>query len=46
VVDPAPFVFSPELRAAVEAMMSAIDARNQEPRRQFIRITDLGPTAG
>jgi pimeloyl-ACP methyl ester carboxylesterase len=36
-VDPAPFVFSPELRAAIEAMVAAIEAGNQEPRRQFIR---------
>ena len=36
-VDPAPFVFSPELRSAIEAMMAAIEAGNQEPRRQFIK---------
>src|SRR6266571_2241733 len=35
-VDPAPFVFPPELRAGVEAMVAAIEAGNQEPRRQFI----------
>ena len=35
-VDPAPFVFPPELKAAVEGLVSAIEAGNQEPRRQFI----------
>src|SRR5712691_8123200 len=35
-VDPAPFVFPPELRAGIEAMVAAIEAGNQEPRRQFI----------
>jgi pimeloyl-ACP methyl ester carboxylesterase len=35
-VDPAPFVFAPEQRAGVEAMVAAIEAGNQEPRRQFI----------
>ena len=35
-VDPAPFVFPPELRTAIEAMIAAIEAGNQEPRRQFV----------
>jgi pimeloyl-ACP methyl ester carboxylesterase len=35
-VDPAPFVRPPELRAATAAMVAAIEAGNQEPRRQFI----------
>jgi pimeloyl-ACP methyl ester carboxylesterase len=35
-VAPAPFVFPPELRASLEAMVAAIEAGNQEPRRQFI----------
>jgi pimeloyl-ACP methyl ester carboxylesterase len=35
-VAPAPFVFPPELRASLEAMVEAIEAGNQEPRRQFI----------
>ncbi len=35
-VDPAPFAFPPELRAGVEGMVAAIEAGNQEPRRQFI----------
>jgi pimeloyl-ACP methyl ester carboxylesterase len=36
-VDPAPFVFSPELRAAIDAMVAAIEAGDQEPRFQFIK---------
>lgn len=35
-VDPAPLVFPPDLRAGVEAIVAAIEAGNQEPRRQFI----------
>ena len=35
-VDPAPFVVSPELRAGIEAMVAAIEAGNQELRQQFI----------
>jgi pimeloyl-ACP methyl ester carboxylesterase len=35
-VDPAPFAFPPELRAGIEGMVAAIEAGNQEPRRQFI----------
>jgi pimeloyl-ACP methyl ester carboxylesterase len=35
-VDPAPFVFAPEQRAGVEAMVAAIEARDQEPRRKFM----------
>src|SRR6202795_117075 len=35
-VDPAPLVFPPELKAGVEAIVAAIEAGNQEPRRQFI----------
>jgi pimeloyl-ACP methyl ester carboxylesterase len=44
-VDPAPFVFAPELRAAIEAMVAAIEAGNQEPRRQFIRNHLFLPTS-
>ena len=36
-VDPAPFVFPPALRAAIEAMLAAIEAGDQEPRSQFIK---------
>ena len=35
-VDPAPFVRPPELRARNEAMLAAMEAGDQEPRRQFI----------
>jgi pimeloyl-ACP methyl ester carboxylesterase len=36
-IDPAPFVVLPEKRAAREAMVAAIEAGNQEFRREFIR---------
>jgi pimeloyl-ACP methyl ester carboxylesterase len=35
-IDPAPFVFPPELRGALTAMVAAIEAGDQAPRRQFI----------
>lgn len=35
-VDPAPLVFPPEFREHLEAMVAAIEAGDQEPRRQFI----------
>jgi pimeloyl-ACP methyl ester carboxylesterase len=35
-IDPAPFVALPEQRAAREAMVAAIEAGNQEFRREFI----------
>jgi pimeloyl-ACP methyl ester carboxylesterase len=44
-VDPAPFVFPPELRAAIEGIVAAIEAGNQEPRRQFIEKALFLPTA-
>jgi pimeloyl-ACP methyl ester carboxylesterase len=44
-VDPAPLVFPPELRAGVEAMAAAIEAGNQEPRRQFIANRLFLPTS-
>src|SRR5215510_10585567 len=44
-VDPAPFVFAPEQRAGVEAMVAAIEAGNQEPRRQFIANHMFLPTS-
>jgi pimeloyl-ACP methyl ester carboxylesterase len=44
-VDPAPFVFSPELRSTIEAMVAAIEAGNQEPRRQFIKDHLFLPTS-
>src|SRR5215831_8275692 len=44
-VDPAPFVFPPELRAAIEAMAADIDAGNQESRRRFITDHLFLPTS-
>jgi len=44
-VDPAPFVFPPELRAAIEGMVAAIEAGDQEPRRQFIAQHLFMPTS-
>jgi len=44
-VDPAPFVFPPELRAAIEGIVTAIEAGNQEPRRQFITQHLFMPTS-
>jgi pimeloyl-ACP methyl ester carboxylesterase len=44
-VDPAPLVFPPELRAGIEAMAAAIEAGNQEPRRQFIANHLFLPTS-
>jgi lipase len=35
-IDPAPFVSPPELRAGIEGMIAAIESGDQEPRRQFI----------
>jgi len=36
-VDPAPFVPSPELRSAIEAMVAAIEVGNQDPRPRFTK---------
>jgi pimeloyl-ACP methyl ester carboxylesterase len=44
-VDPAPFVFPPERRASLEAMVAAIEAGNQGPRRQFIVNRQFLPTS-
>jgi pimeloyl-ACP methyl ester carboxylesterase len=44
-VDPAPLVFPPELKAGVEGIVSAIEAGNQEPRRQFIANNLFMPTS-
>jgi pimeloyl-ACP methyl ester carboxylesterase len=44
-VDPAPLVFPPELKAGVEGLVSAIEAGNQEPRRQFIANNLFLPTS-
>lgn len=44
-VDPAPFVFPPEFRTGLEAMVAAIEAGNQEPRREFITNHLFLPTS-
>ena len=44
-VEPGPFVASPELRAGVEAIADAIEAGNQEPRRGFISNNLFLPTS-
>lgn len=44
-VDPAPFVIPPEVRTEVEAMVAAIEAGNQEPRKQFIVNRMFLPTS-
>ena len=44
-VAPAPFVFPPEVRTSLEAMVAAIEAGNQEPRRQFIVNRLFRPTS-
>jgi pimeloyl-ACP methyl ester carboxylesterase len=44
-VDAAPFVYPPELRTAIETMLAAMEAGNQEPRRQFIAERMFLPTS-
>jgi pimeloyl-ACP methyl ester carboxylesterase len=44
-VDPAPFVFPPELGAGLEAMAGDIEAGNQESRRRFITNHLFLPTS-
>jgi pimeloyl-ACP methyl ester carboxylesterase len=44
-LDPSPFVLSPDLRAGFEGMAAAIDAGNREPQRQFIANTLFLPTS-
>ncbi len=44
-VDPAPFVFPPELKAGVDQMVAAIERGDQEPRRQFIASALFLPTS-
>jgi pimeloyl-ACP methyl ester carboxylesterase len=44
-VDPAAFVRLPEQRARTEAMVAAIEADNQEPRRQFLANNMFLPTS-
>src|SRR5262245_265924 len=44
-VDPAPLVFPPELKAALDGLVNAIETGNQEPRRQFIASNFFLPTS-
>jgi pimeloyl-ACP methyl ester carboxylesterase len=44
-VDPGAFVLTPEQRARLEAMMTAIEAGNQEPRQQAIANFMFLPTS-
>ena len=44
-VDPGSFVFPPEVRARLEGMVTAIEAGNQEPRRQAIATQMFLPTS-
>jgi pimeloyl-ACP methyl ester carboxylesterase len=44
-VDPAPFVFPPELRAGIEGLVAAVEAGNQAPRREFIEQRLFLPTS-
>ena len=44
-VEPGPFAAPPEVRAVFEAIANAIEAGNQEPRREFIRNNLFLPTS-
>src|SRR5262245_38721964 len=44
-VEPGPFAAPPEVRSGFEAIANAIDAGNQEPRREFIRNYLFLPTS-
>jgi pimeloyl-ACP methyl ester carboxylesterase len=44
-VDPAPLVFPPEFKAGLESLVTAIEAGDQEPRRQFIQNHLFLPTS-
>ena len=44
-VDPGSFVFPPEVRSRLEGMVAAIEAGNQEPRRQGIAASMFLPTS-
>ena len=44
-VEPGPFAPPPDVRAGFEAIADAIDAGNQEPRREFIRNHLFLPTS-
>ena len=44
-VDPAPLAFPAELKGGIEGLVGAIEAGNQEPRRQFIAERLFLPTS-
>ena len=44
-VEPGPFAAPPDVRAGFEAIADAIEAGNQEPRREFIRNNLFLPTS-
>jgi pimeloyl-ACP methyl ester carboxylesterase len=44
-VDPAPLDFPPDLKGGIEGLVGAIEAGNQEPRRQFIAERLFLPTS-
>ena len=44
-VEPGPFALPPDVRAGFEAIANAIEAGNQEPRREFIRNNLFLPTS-
>ena len=44
-MDPDPFVFPSEVRTGLEAVIKAIEAGNQEPRRQLIETQMFLPTS-
>lgn len=44
-VDPAPLAFPPDLKSGIEGLVDAIEAGNQEPRRQFIAERLFLPTS-
>ena len=44
-VDPAPFVMTPERRASAEAMVAAMEQGDQEPRRRYIMDRMFLPTS-
>lgn len=44
-VDPAPLAFPPDLKGGIEGLVAAIEAGDQEPRRQFIAERLFLPTS-
>jgi pimeloyl-ACP methyl ester carboxylesterase len=45
-IEALPFVIPPEIRAGLESIVEAIEAGNQEPRREFIANSMFLPTSG